>query len=255
MNSEQSEKYKAFLSSLYEELKEDELLDIDLADEENTRLFDKAIARPDTSVKFPNKNLLKKDDTSRIHRLYAYAAPAMSIAAVLLIALLMQSQLPKSGSAFKHNNADDKIQPNFPVMERPLNAGMINTDARYRSQINANAILHTISATKGHADNTELSPEEIAAGRRQVENVLKLMRNSTQEYNSATISAPATDEYISSLVFRHRQGMGQTEARIFLDDPLAQPTAHIGDKEASHHSFNNLNKDNMYSLHLSLARW
>ena len=259
MSSEQSEKYKAFLSSLYEELKEEELLEAEVAEEENTVFFEKAIARPDTTIRFPNKNLLKKTETGVIHRMYTYAAPAMSIAAMLLIAFLMQSQLPKSGSSFRRNNENDKMQPNFPVMESPLNAGIINTNVHFATPVNGRPGNSNNSASgKIQNTNASLNPEEIASSRMQVENALKLMRNSTQEYKTAFGSAPATDEYISSLVFRHKQGFGQAEARIFLDDPLAQPTAKIGDKDLSvHHSFNNINAnaENAYSLHLSLARW
>ena len=253
MSHELNDKYKAFLSSLYDTLKEEELLEAEQAEEVENRVFTKAFAKPDLSIQFPDKNKLKKIEQHKIYALRKYAPQAMSLAATLVLGLIMHTQAPQGGTASKYNNTDDKLLPSFPVMQQPLSPIV---SSGFEASPAFTHIKNLTLSDKTQSNQSSLTAGEIAAGRKELDNVMKLLRNRTQEYSTASIAAPSTDEYISALVFRNRQGFGQAETKIFLDNPLAKPLAQIGDREIpSRHTLTNLNKDNMYSLRVSLARW
>ena len=252
-NSEREEKYKAFLSSLYDELMEEELMETEGMEEEKLPVFEKVILKPDMNVVFPNKQLLKKSEEGTIRRLYRYATPAISIAALLLIGLIMQSQLPKGDSSSRLSPEQEKVLPNFPVMEAPLNVQLENNNIPVHIYNAKGEMLNSISSVNGHPVNIKLDPAMESSSREQLQNALRLLKNQTPGYTSASLAAPATDEYISSLIFRHRSGFEQAEARLLLSDPLGKSTS-LQAKDLNRHNFNNLNQENMYSVRLSL-KW
>jgi hypothetical protein len=263
--TEKEEKYNIFLSNLYKELKDEEIAEASMfEDEELLPAFEKTILKPDLSLKFPHKDLLKKEEKGILYKLYSYAGPGLSMAALLLLALLMQSQLPATNISTGKVHSDEKIMPDFPVMEAPLTSSdnsalEINYTTSPSGKIDIREI-SIVKRSKSDANQKSAFPglsrnitlENLS--KQQLDNALELLHNRTMAYASAEISIPASEDYIRSKL-NLPSGLQQAETRIFLENPLGITSGRLIQKPLSRHTIDNLNKDNIYSVRLSLAKW